>query len=218
MTARRLWIVDGHNVIFAVPTLQRLQISGRREEARARLAEALEQFSIARGERVLVVFDGARVSGPTGGDRRPLLEIVYAPPGEGAADDRIVRAARTGSERGLAITVVTNDVATLANRLPRGVRHVRVEPFWLTHIEPRPEGSDGDGDGRRTVRDVSDLEQEMLALAASEEPVFRAAAPDAPAGGRAARAKPDPVAAKRERGRLRQERRLKRIVVRRHRR
>lgn len=204
-------------MIFAVPSLQRLQTSGRREEARAGLAEALEQFSIARGERVLVVFDGARAAGQAGGDRRPLLEIVYALPGEGAADDRIVRAARIGSERGLAITVVTNDVATLANRLPRGVRHLRVEPFWLTHIE-RPEGPDGGEDRRRIVRDVSDLEQEMLALADSEEPAFRLPAPEAPAVGRAARAKPDPVASKRERGRLRQERRLKRHATRRHRR
>ena len=215
MSAKRLWIMDGHNMIFAIPSLHRLQVSQRREEARAALAEALERFSIARGEKVLVVFDGGQPAGQPGAYEGPLFETVYTRRGEGVADDRILREARAGFERGLTITVVTNDVATLARHLPRGVRHLGVEPFWLAHVDRRPGGRRGDEEEKRVAGDFSDLEREMLAQAALEERAVRPAASKATAGATPRRERPDPLASKRERGRLRQERRLKRYSARR---
>jgi predicted RNA-binding protein with PIN domain len=202
--------MDGHNMIFALPALQRLQVSGRREEARADLSDRLEQFAIARGEKVLVVFDGRRTGPSAHAAGGPLLEVIYTRPGEGVADERILREARTRSERGILVTVVTNDIATLASRLPKAVRHVRVEEFWRRHVE-RPTAGKEDGDGGKPVGgDFSDLEHEMLRRAALEEPAPEARTRAADAGSAPKPAAPDRIALKRERGRLRQERRLKR--------
>src|SRR5574341_1565773 len=117
MAPHRIWIMDGHNMIFAIPPLQRLQVSGRREEARAGLADRLEAFAVRRGEKVLVVFDGDQMHASPEAVRRPLLQIVYTRRGEGEADARIIREARAGFERGWVVTVVTNDVSTLASKL-----------------------------------------------------------------------------------------------------
>lgn len=197
-------------MIFALPELQLLQVTGRREEARAGLSARLERFALARGEKVLVVFDGNRIRSVPDAGPSPYFEVVYTRPGEGVADDRILREARLLSGRGGVVTVVTNDVATLANRLPRAVRHLGVEEFWLKHVEKRsPENDDGDEE-KRVVGDFSDLEREMLRQAAQEEPANEARPPAAGAGVARKPAAPDRIALKRVRGRARQERRLKR--------
>jgi len=212
MTPKRIWIMDGHNMIFAIPPLQRLQVSGHREEARAGLAARLERFAVARGEKVLVVFDGNQALANPGAFQGPLFETIYTQRGEGMADDRIIREARASFERGVMVTVVTNDVSTLARHLPRGVRHVGVEEFWLKHIEKSRAGK-GDGEGDKQVEgDFSDLEREMLEQAAMEEPAFQPPDPGTSAVPTAQDAMPDRVALKREKGRLRQERRLKRYA------
>jgi predicted RNA-binding protein with PIN domain len=220
MPSNRLWIMDGHNMIFALPPLQRLQVSDRRAEARAGLTDRLERFAIARGERVLVVFDGNEMPSNPEADRRTLMEIVYTRRGEAVADDRILQEARVRRERGQTVTVVTNDVRTLARELPRGVNHLGVEAFWLKYIEPEV----GEG-GKRVEGDFSDVERDMLAQAAGADasraagasPVSRGRAePEAaatPARGRRHRpageeALRERIRLKRERGRLRQERRL----------
>src|SRR6267378_4484044 len=100
MASHRIWIMDGHNMIFAIRPLQRLQVSERREEARSSLADRLERFALARGEKVLVVFDGNELSSSPDALRKSLLETVYARRGEGAADERIIREARRCLERG----------------------------------------------------------------------------------------------------------------------
>jgi hypothetical protein len=220
--------MDGHNMIFALPELQRLQVSGRREEARAGLSVRLERFALARGEKVLVVFDGNRIRSVHNTSPSPCFEVVYTGPGEGAADERILREARLLAERGGVVTVVTNDVATLARRLPRAVRHLGVEEFWLKHVEKRSTPNDDAGHDKRVAGDFSDIESEMLRQAALTESVVRARPPDeAPPG--TARAAPaarasstlpdgarDRLVLKKERGRARQERLLKRRAAARH--
>ena len=223
MAANRIWIMDGHNMIFAIPPLYALQVSDRREEARARLADRLERFAMARGDKVLVVFDGNEMLSNPDAVRKPLFDVVYTRRGEGVADDRILHEARRCVERGLTVTVVTNDIQTLARDLPRAAQHLRVEEFWLKHIE-----KDAARAEKRVEGDFSDVEREMLARAAAaeaasplREPVPRPArtGPEAvaPAPGKRARAVGDAaprerILLKRERGRLRQERRLKRLT------
>lgn len=224
MAPNRIWIMDGHNIIFAIPSLRRLQVSDRREEARAGLADRLERFALTRGETVRVVYDGNDLPSNPDAVRKPLFETVYARRGEGAADDRIIHEARRCLERGLLVTVVTDDVNTLARELPRGVQHLGVREFWLKHIEK--EVVEG---GKRIEGDFSDVEREMMTQAAMTGPVFEAREPVRPAArsGRGAVAASDPgtraradgeeemrerIRRKRERGHLRQERRLKRRV------
>jgi predicted RNA-binding protein with PIN domain len=206
MSAKRIWIMDGHNMIFAIGPLQSLQISDRRDEARRGLLERLRRFAQTRREQVLVVFDGIDVARAPDAGREPFLETVYARGGEGAADERIVRQARLGHDRGLHVTVVTNDVRTLAVDLPQGVVHMDVQAFWSRHIE-RP---DREAD-KRIEGDFSDVERELAAL-----PVPADTRP-----ARTERVARDPVVSqdvaraerirrRKERGRLRQKRHLAR--------
>ncbi len=222
MAPNRIWIMDGHNMIFAIRPLQRLQVSDRREEARSGLADRLERFALARGEKVLVVFDGNELPSNPDAMRTLLFETVYTRRGEGVADDRILHEAGRCLERGLVVTVVTDDVNTLASNLPRGVRRLGVQEFWLKHIE-----KDAGEDGKRVEGDFSDVEREMMTRATMAEPVLEAREPAPPparvghgavassAPGTRARAAGEEAARerilqKRERGRLRQELRLKR--------
>ena len=221
MTAARIWLLDGHNVIFAIQPLRALQDSGRGDEARRALVDRMRLFARTRGEKVLVVFDGIDLPSNADAVREPFLEAVYARPGEGKADGRILHESRTLLGRGQVVTVVTNDVRTLAAILPKEARHLEVEAFWLKYIEP-PAGPEG----KRIEGDFSDVEREMMRQAALAEPLPPAAG-SVPAGragvrqagpaGRAARGRPaeretpaEAIRRKRERGRLRQERRLKR--------
>lgn len=210
MPRKRVWIVDGHNVIFAIHDLKELQIRGRGEEARDALAERLEVFALQRQERVLVVFDGNVLAVGTGADRGAHFEVVYARGGEGAADRHILLEATRCSGQGLPITVVTDDVRTLGKRLPQGVVRLGVRRFWLAHVEPRPTE-----DEKPVAGEISDLERAMLAQATASErvtPTSRTTAPTrrAPAPSPAREAGRERLQSKREKGRLRQERRLKR--------
>ncbi len=220
MAPKRIWIMDGHNIIFAIRPLQQLQVSDRREEARSTLADRLERFALSRGDKVLVVFDGNETPSSAGAVRSPLFETMYAARGEGGADERIIREAARCVERGIAVTVVTNDQSTLASKLARGVRHLGVREFWLKHIEKQ-----AGEDGKRIEGDFSDVEREMLTRAAITEPALDAREPALPPAREARRAaassgpgtrlRPggeetlrERIRRKRERGRLRQERRL----------
>ncbi len=221
MAANRIWIMDGHNMIFAIRPLQELQVSDRREEARSGLADRLERFALARSEKVLVVFDGNELPSNPDASRTPLFETVYTRRGEGTADERIIREAGRCLERGLVVTVVTDDVNTLASKLPRGVHHLGVRAFWLKHIE-----KDAGEIGKRIEGDFSDVEREMMTRAAATEPMLEAreSVPPPARSGHGVAASSDPgrgartagegtsherILRKRERGRLRQERRLK---------
>jgi predicted RNA-binding protein with PIN domain len=206
MSRTRLWIIDGHNVIFAIPDLERLQVGGRGEEARRVLEERLELFALQRQERVLLVFDSAERASGRSAARTRHFEVVFARGRAGAADNYIVCEARRRSDLGLPVAVVTNDLRTLANRLPKGVRRLDVRGFWLAHVEPRPGAED-----KQIVGDFSDLEREMLAqAAASERPMpARQRAPLNSPSPSPRDARRDLLHQKRERGRRRHERRLK---------
>lgn len=214
MTTKRIWIVDGHNMIFAIPPLHQLQVSDRGEEARRGLTDKLEMFALERGQKVLIVFDGNDLPSNPYAIRRPLLETVYTRRGEEVADDRIIHEASSLLKQGCSVTVVTDDVSTLAAKLPRGVQHLGVKPFWMKHIER----GDVEG-GKRVEGDFSDLEREMLARAAMAEAATsragqqEAVPPGAGTDGRLSmeEERREGLRRKRERGRLRQKRRLERL-------
>src|SRR5262245_27997057 len=217
--SKRLFILDGHNIIFALGALQSLQTSERGEEARTLLIESLEGFARRRGDRVLVVFDGRGPDGPASGPSSSLVEVVYSR-GTGGADRLILDEAGRRAERGEAVTVVTDDVRTLARLLPRGVRRVDVRTFWQEQVEP----PDGD-DEKPVAGNFSDIERQLLALEPASRPAPGGARRTSGADGTArrspdgaARSRPlsddelrrEQILRKRERGRLRHARRLKR--------
>jgi len=209
MVTRRIWIMDGHNMIFAIRRLQGLQVSGQGDGARRELVERLRRFAQTRREDVLVVFDGNDLPWNPNVLREPFLEVFYAPPREGGADARIIHAARSRQKQGRRVTVVTDDVSTLARKLPEEVDYLGVQAFRLKYMND-PVGRTS----KRVEGDFSDVEKELEALAAVAEPgsldhhVVDPPRVDAPRSGeKAARER---IRRKRAKGRLRQERLLKR--------
>jgi hypothetical protein len=101
---------------------------------------------------------------------------------------------------------VTDDVRTLAIKLPRDVRRLGVREFWLAHLEPRASEDD-----KRVEGDFSDLERDMLALAATTPAVSPPRiSPQVSPGSPGRDASGERLRHKREKGRLRQARRLMR--------
>ena len=85
------------------------------------------------------------------------MEAVYSRRSDGEADDRIIHEARSWLEQGHRVTVVTDDVSTLAGELPDSVQHLAVHGFWVKFIE-RVLGQAG----KRVEGDFSDVEKEMV--------------------------------------------------------
>src|SRR5256712_3790572 len=134
MVTRRIWIVDGHNMIFALGGLQGLQVADQGDEARRELEERLRRFAQTKRQDVLVVFDGNDLLWNPDVLREPFFEVVYAAPREGGADARIIHAARSGQQQGRRVTVVTDDIKTLARKLPGRVDHLGVQAFRLKYM------------------------------------------------------------------------------------
>ncbi|MBK8230017.1 MAG: NYN domain-containing protein [Candidatus Eisenbacteria bacterium] len=157
------WIVDGHNAIFAVPGWERLQLEGKKREARQRLERRLEEFGRAIGRQVWVVYDGNHMErNPDAIDRTHLRSIYALPPEE--ADDRIRFLAEGLARAGTGAVVVTSDRRTLASTLPNGTRWMDVRAFLRDVVDPamiEPEKSD--------PRGFADIERYFLD-AAGEEP------------------------------------------------
>lgn len=229
---RYLWIVDGHNAIFAHPDLERLQTSGEKGEARRRLEQLLERFAARYRTTVQVVYDGNRIEHNPDRYRGPRVASLYTLAPE-EADDRIIWMAATASARGEKIVVVSSDRRTLGSRLPQTV--YQVEPSALYQRlggreEKRPRG--------RPPGDYDDIEKHFLDVAEVAQPDDDDAPPpitpravgltrkgppepgparrepprttDGASLARPARKSPD-LEAKRERGRRKQERRLTRV-------
>jgi len=209
MVTRRIWIVDGHNMIFAIRRLQMLQEADHGEEARRQLVERLRRFAQTRRADVLVVFDGIDLPWNSDVLREPFLEVAFAARGEGGADARIIHAARSRQKQGRRVTVVTDDVSTLARNLPEEVDHLGVQAFRLKYLDD-PAGRTS----KRVEGDFSDVEKELEALAAAAEPEPRDHRPvgsprtGAPRSGEGAAR--ERIRRKKEKGRQRQERLLKR--------
>ena len=200
-------MVDGHNLIFAIRGLHEMQVSGRGDEARGALVDVLRRFAQTRGEQVLLVFDGNEFPRNSDVSREPYLETVYTRRSDGGADERIIHDAIRRAEQGQHVTVVTNDVRTLALKLPKSVLRMKVQAFWLKHIERVP-----DPDGKTVEGDFSDVEREMEARTAlaEPEPPVQGSIEEKPAATSAEPAMAERIRRKKERGRLRQERLLRR--------
>ncbi|MBM3318224.1 MAG: NYN domain-containing protein [Candidatus Eisenbacteria bacterium] len=159
----RLWLIDGHNAIFALAPLSARQQAGERQEARRGLEGLVAPFARLLQRPLTIVYDGnALLPNPDAADS-PNLRTVYSQPPE-EADDRIVFLAAEALRRGGGVTVVSNDRRTLAPRLPAGARMIGVAEFVERCIDPltlEPEEAGG-----RTEEppegDFGDLEAHFL--------------------------------------------------------
>jgi predicted RNA-binding protein with PIN domain len=125
---RRLWIVDGHNAIFTLPDLCRLQTEGARQAARRALERLLEPFAGQLARPLLIVYDGNELPANPDASRSSALHTLYSQPPE-EADDRIVFLATEARRRDQSVSIVTNDRRSLQVRLPQDVPVIPVEEF-----------------------------------------------------------------------------------------
>jgi predicted RNA-binding protein with PIN domain len=137
---KQTWILDGHNVIFAIPQLEQLQTSGKRRQARDALVALARRFGASRQERVTLIFDGT--PGYTqGAEETSLLEVVFAAY-EGKADDMIVLRSDRAIEGGKRVTVVTDD-QDLRGRLHKNAAVIGTQQFWqLNRVKRKPTGEE----------------------------------------------------------------------------
>ncbi len=151
-----LWIVDGHNAIFAVPEWERLQLAGQKREARQRLERRLEEFGRAIARQVWVVYDGNHLERNPDAVDRPFLRSFYSLPPE-EADDRIRFLAQSQVRSGQSPVVVTSDRRTLAPSLATGVRWMEVREFLQGPARVAFEQPE-----KRTTEGMEDIERYWL--------------------------------------------------------
>ncbi len=171
----RLWIVDGHNAIFAIAPLAGLQRRGQRKLAREGLERLLRPFSEVCGGKLIIVYDGNTELPNPDAVHSDTFEVCFSQPPE-VADDRIKFLARNAIEKGQPVTVITNDVRTLERDLPRGTVTLRVEEFLDRHIEPLASEQDTEPDPGAVLPDVSDIEDYFLSHSEEIEARARAGA------------------------------------------
>jgi predicted RNA-binding protein with PIN domain len=155
---RYRWFVDGHNAIFAHPTLEALQTGEEQGQARRLLESMLDRLAAAHGLKVTVVYDGNEsTQNPDAGTRGWIVSHYSLRPDEDA-DDRIVLLVNDSVGRGEKVVVVTND-HELCERLPSGV--IRIEPEELFRRLQAPADSTDD---KPPPGDYSDIEEHFLSL------------------------------------------------------
>ncbi|WP_084163625.1 NYN domain-containing protein [Mycobacterium triplex] len=122
------WIVDGMNVIGSRPDGWWQD----RERAMVDLVEKLDEWALAQGETVTVVFERPPKTALTS----TVIEIAHAPKAAAnSADDEIVRLVRAGA-RPNDIRVVTSDRA-LTHRLRTLGASVFPSETFRNRIDPR---------------------------------------------------------------------------------
>ncbi len=170
----RRWIVDGHNAIFALPTVGWLQREQKQSEARERLERLLMGFATRLERPLLIVYDGNEIAAnPDALDRGPLRTLYSQPPED--ADDRIVYLAERALRQGESVAVVTDDRSTL---VPRLSAHVQVWPvllFWKRFLSPpAPEaGRDGVAEKQLSAQDQEQIAALFLERSAEIEQAAR---------------------------------------------
>ena len=105
MTARSI-LVDGYNVIGADPTLSGLQAQSL-EAAREALIKSVAGSPRFLGDRVTIVFDGARSPLYASNQRFGHVTAVFST--AGASADDVIKAQAKASPNPASVVVVTND-------------------------------------------------------------------------------------------------------------
>lgn len=138
-------LVDGYNVIHAIPPLAR-QMDRSLDAARAALVALCQGYRTRRGdvERLVVVFDGRGADDAWGRQEREGVTVLFARRPE-EADDRILSLIRAGGRS--RFVVVSNDTVVSNNARALGAQVIRVAEFAGRQTPSR---------GPRTARPAAD--------------------------------------------------------------
>lgn len=140
-------VLDGYNIIHAIPELVR-RLDQSLEEARRALIERCRAYQ-SRSRTVAhtyVVFDGHEAAGGSRRQHEPGVTIVFTSQ-EDEADEEILRLLRRprGTQR---FTIVSNDTYVFNNARAHGARVMPAAEFWSLanplqpRARPQPEASE----------------------------------------------------------------------------
>ena len=155
-------VLDGYNVIHAVPELER-QLDRSLEAARAALISLCAAYRARRGdiERLYVVFDGREEVGSGSVERRDGVTVLFSHRPE-EADARILRVIRAEGQRGRFV-VVSNDNEIANNARALGAQIISAAEF-IAQATPtrtsRPTRSDSVDKMPLSTRDAQRITEE----------------------------------------------------------
>ena len=138
--AVKLYLVDGHNLIFRSRALWEVLHYEGKSASREEAERMILRWARRAGERrVLLVYDGKTFPGghPGNRDEGPLRVRFTDPPAE--ADDRIVYEARREGERRGMVVVVTGDRALAAEARRAGAETIAPDAFLALLTAPAAE-------------------------------------------------------------------------------
>ena len=135
-------VLDGYNVIHAVPELAR-QLDRSLEAAREALVSLCRAYQARRGDvtRLYVVFDGNDAEGRTPAADRGGVTVLFTQRQE-EADERILSLIRSDGGRSRFI-IVSNDTYIFNNARVHGARVIPVLEFYAQLRPARTSRSEG---------------------------------------------------------------------------
>ncbi|WP_066640561.1 NYN domain-containing protein [Desulfolucanica intricata] len=121
-------LVDGYNVIYSWPELEKLSNSNL-EHARFKLIEILCNHAALTGQKIKVVFDAHQVKNSTGSHERVSgIDVLYTQQGE-TADALIERISGELTRKGT-VYVVTSDWEEQRTIFGRGAYRMTPKELW----------------------------------------------------------------------------------------
>ena len=152
-------ILDGYNVIHAVPELAR-HLDRSLQSAREALVRLCQDYRRARGDigRLYVVFDGraAHASGSPAADVGGVAVLFTQAPEE--ADERILRVIEDERGRGRCV-VVSNDNEVSNNARAFGARIISAQAFYKSIRPSATPGSRAKGGSSKAALSPRDAHQ-----------------------------------------------------------
>ena len=125
----RVYIVDGHSVIFSTPELREYHGAGKQGEvARNELIRTLTDFQDRNDVKVILVFDGQGRNNKPEPRQEMDIMVIYSRARQ-TADSVIERLAAKYAER-YDINVVSNDRAVLDTVSSSGAHAMSVRSMW----------------------------------------------------------------------------------------
>ena len=174
----KVLILDGYNVIHAIPELER-QLDRSLDAAREALIGRCCAYQASRGDaqEIYIVFDGRETDDQAPTKRGPRVTVLFTPRKE-EADDRILRLIKDAKGH-TEFVIVSNDTYVFNNSRAHGARVIPAAE-WYRWVQPkpaapartrRPAGDDGKSTlPPRAAREITEAYQQELERRAREHP------------------------------------------------
>ncbi|MFQ5862843.1 MAG: NYN domain-containing protein [Candidatus Brocadiales bacterium] len=134
-------IIDGYNLIFAVPALEKVLDRESMETARETLLTALSRHKITSGQEFTVVFDGraqeGEGQGPSQKQIRGGISVIFS---KSTTADEDIENLINSSSNPKNMCIVTSDKSILKAAKASGCRVTRPRDFYKKITQPLKKG------------------------------------------------------------------------------